>query len=135
MIRARWIGVAATTVALGSVFLLFRACDPIITSKPTDFSYAGHERPRVFVSHHPLVPRPGAELTVRLEPDLPAGAAVHQATAVLRDPASGSSDTKTCVAAGTAFECKFTLGSSAGSRVYGGSLVLDDGRQVDARTD
>src|SRR5215510_2787694 len=95
MIRARWIGVAATAVALGSVFL-FRACDPIITGKPTDFSYTGHERPRVFVSHHPLVPRPGTELTVRLEPDLPANAAVRQAKAVLRDPATNASETRTC---------------------------------------
>jgi hypothetical protein len=134
MVRAKWIGAAAVTAALGSV-LFVRACDPLFTTKPTDFSYAGHERPRVFVAHHPLVPRPGTELTIRLEPDLAAGGVVRHAKAVLRDPASGTSETRTCSAAGEAFECRFTLGSASGPRIYGGFVELEGGRRVDSRTD
>src|SRR5688500_6640323 len=36
----------------------------------TSFSYRPHERPRVFVSHHPLRAVPGQTLTIRLTPDL-----------------------------------------------------------------
>lgn len=135
MIRARWLGAAAITMALGSVVLV-RACDPIVVGKPTDFSYANHERPRVFVSHRPLIPAPDDELTLRLVPDLPSDISVRHAKAVLRNPAANTSETKECTAAaGGAFECRFSPGQSGDQPVYGGFLELSDGRRVDSRAE
>jgi hypothetical protein len=135
MIRARWIGAAAITVALGSIALV-RACDPIVIGKPTDFSYAGHQRPRVFVSHHPLIPRPGDELTIRLVPDLPSNTTVQQAKAVLRNSPADAGETKPCDAVGGgAFECKFSLSQSGDQPVYGGFLELSGGGRVDSRAE
>jgi hypothetical protein len=135
MIRARWIGAAAITVALGSVALV-RACDPIVIGKPTDFSYAGHQRPRVFVSHHPLIPTSTDPLIIRLVPDLPADATVQQAKAVLRNSPSDAGETKPCDAVGGgAFECKFSPRQSGDQPVYGGFLELNGGRRVDSRAE
>ena len=131
MIRARWIGAAAITVALGSVALV-RACDPIVIGKPTDFSYAGHQRPRVFVSHHPLIPRPGDPLIIRLVADLPSDATVQQAKAVLRSSPTDAGETKPCdEVGGGVFECRFSLSKSGDQPVYGGFLELSGGRRVE----
>ena len=135
MIRARWIGAAAITVALGSVALV-RACDPIVVGKPTDFSYAGHQRPRVFVSHHPLIPRPGDPLIIRLVADLPSDATVQQAKAVLRSSPTDAGETKPCdEVGGGVFECRFSLSKSGDQPVYGGFLELSGGRRVDSRAE
>ena len=136
MIRARWIGAAAITVALGSVVLV-RACDPIVIGKPTDFSYAAHERPRVFVSHHPLIPASGGRA------HHPAGARsagrCHGAAREGRlaqfagqTPARRRSVARLPVAL---FECRFSLSQSGDQPVYGGFLELSGGRRVDSRAE
>jgi hypothetical protein len=136
MIRAKWIGAAAITVALGSVVLV-RACDPIVIGKPTDFSYTAHERPRVFISHRPLIPTSGDELTLRLMPDLPSDVTVLHAKAILRSSPDSAGETKECgaVTGGGAFECTFSLSQAGDHPQYGGFLELSNGRRVDSRTE
>lgn len=45
-----WFGAAVATVAVGTATGV-RRCDPIPIEPPTDFSYAVHLKPRVFVMH------------------------------------------------------------------------------------
>jgi hypothetical protein len=131
--RRRWIGLGVV-VALGAGFLV-RRCQ-IDLAAPTVFSYGGHEKPRVFVSHHPLIPAPGADLTVRLAPDLPSGVAVRRAVASLRDVTGTAAQTLQCPAVTNGvFECHFSLSGPAGARIYSGSIELDNGDQVASRAE
>src|SRR5262249_47379049 len=125
-------GAAAAVLVVGAGFSV-RRCDPINLNPPDIFSYAVHERPRVFISHHPLIPAPGGNLTLTLAPDLPAGVSVQRAVAVLVNPADGSQDTKQCNASGGGFDCQFTLGSSGATRHYLGFVELSTGTRADTR--
>jgi hypothetical protein len=131
--RRRWFGLGIVLL-LGAGFCV-RRCQ-IDIAAPTAFSYGGHAAPRVFVSHRPLIPAPGSDLSIRLAPDLPSGASVRRAMAFLRDDPDGAAQSRDCPAiANGDFECHFSLSASAGVRVYGGSIELDNGDQVASRAD
>ena len=66
MTRRRLFGALAVVFVAVMAITIIR-CPPLAF---TPFSYAPHERPRVFVSHHPIRAVPGAVVTVRLAPDL-----------------------------------------------------------------
>src|SRR5687767_6004087 len=100
-IRSRTIGVAVAVALLGTV-IAFRRCDP----PAPPYSYTGHERPRVFASHHPLLPIPGQHLTISLAPD---GGDAQSGSATL-SIVGGSSQTQSCTGpTGGPFTCDFTL--------------------------
>lgn len=130
--RRLWLGVALVVLVVG-VAAGVRRCDLKLTP-PTAFSYGGHERPRVFVSHHPLIPAPGAELIIRLMPDLPGGVRTDRATAFLSDAAGTAQQSMLCPADGTGgFVCRFSLPTNADAMVYSGRLDLDNGEHVFSR--
>jgi hypothetical protein len=133
MSKRRWMGLAGL---VGVVFVgaFVRRCDPI--PPPTDFSYGSHLRPRVFVSHEPLVPAPGSTVTIRLAPDLGAGVTVQRAVALFRESPGFGVAQQDCTAKpdGT-FTCDFILGPAPGARVYGGQLELSNGERVSARAE
>ena len=111
------------------------ACPPIAFNLPY-FSYVPHERPRVFVSHHPIRAVPGQVVTIRLEPDVrDIDGAVTRGVAQLVRQSDGTSELKTCDAAsdGT-FACTFTLPAADDDFVYGGNIDLQDGTRVQSRT-
>jgi len=83
-------------LAAGVVFaaIAIRRCDPF--APPTDFSYGSHLRPRVFVSHEPLLPKPGDKITLRVAPDLDAGATVQKAFATLRQEGGSALPEQQC---------------------------------------
>lgn len=134
MSRRWWSGIGAVALVVG-VGILVRQCDPITITAPTFFMYGSHERPRVFVAHHPLIPAPGATLTIELVPDLPADVTVTKAFASLHHPADGAATTKPCDPVGNAFACTFALGPSPGPARYGGYLDLSTGGRVRARAE
>jgi hypothetical protein len=118
--------------AIGAATIV--ACPPIAVQF-TPFSYASHERPRVFVSHHPLRAIPGQTVTIRLSPDLrPQDGAVVRAIAQL-GPAGGAPQLETCAGLtdGT-FACAFTLPAGDGDFVYSGHVELANNVRVSART-
>src|SRR5205814_10348525 len=86
----------------------------------TPFSYAPHERPRVFVSHHPIRAVPGAVVTVRLAPDLRSeDGPVAKAVAQLGPAGGGAPELQTCAAeTGGTFNCQFTLPAGDQDFVY-----------------
>jgi hypothetical protein len=122
---ALFVGVAATIVA----------CPPIVFTLPF-FSYVPHERPRVFVSHHPIRAIPGQVVTIRVEPDVrDSDGAVVRGVAQLVRQSDGANELKTCDAAsdGT-FACTFTLRAADDEYVYGGNIDLQNGARVQSRT-
>src|SRR5262245_5221801 len=95
-------------------------CD-IVFGPFTDFSYIPRERPRVFVSHHPIRALPGAKVTISLAPDLrPEDGPVASATAGLRRLSTDTRDELTCAPVGARFECQFTLPAGDGDYIYDG---------------
>jgi len=56
-------------VSTAAVATTIVRCD-VPPIRMTSFSYISRERPRVFVSHHPLRAMPGQSVTIRLTPDL-----------------------------------------------------------------
>jgi hypothetical protein len=128
--RTLWLtGALALVLGVGVVGVQQCRWEPI-----DDFSYASHERPRVFVSHHPLIPRPSTTLLVRLSPDLPADVSVSAAKATLSDTNGAAIETRDCAPTGDIFECQFNLPSTAPVLVYGGRLELSNGTSVSSRT-
>jgi len=135
--KRRYTYLASATVLLLVTGVFVRRCDPIIVGPLTMFTYATHERPRVFVSHRPLIPAPGSTVTIRIEPDLPAGVTTTSAQATLRATPTAATTAESCQQQQNpaVFECSFTLDSANGIRVYGGSVQLSTGETVAARTE
>ena len=91
-------------VAAAVVSTTLVRCEFPATAFPS-FSYIPHERPRVFVSHHPLRALPGSDVTIRLAPDLrPEDGAIVRAVAGLRR-GSAEADEKECAPQATALSC------------------------------
>ena len=111
------------------------ACPPLAFTLPY-FSYVPHERPRVFVSHHPIRAIPGQAITVRIEPDVrDVDGAVSRGVAQLVRQSDGANELKTCDAAGDGtFACTFTLRAADDEYVYGGNIDLQNGTRVQSRT-
>ena len=84
-----WFGAAVATAVVGTAIGV-RRCDPIPIEPPTDFSYAVHLRPRVFVMHEPLVPAPSKTLRITIAPDIDTPATVTRAVAQLRASPTGT---------------------------------------------
>jgi hypothetical protein len=109
-------------------------CDLPVTAF-TSFSYIPHQRPRVFVSHHPIRALPGQSVTIRLAPDLRAeDGAVSRAVAGLRRGSGAAREEQTCSSQtdGT-FTCAFTLPAGDADFIYDGHLELASGTRVNAR--
>jgi len=122
-------------LAAGVVFaaIAIRRCDPF--APPTDFSYGSHLRPRVFVSHEPLLPKPGDKITLRVAPDLDAGATVQKAFATLRQEGGSALPEQQCSPTGGTFTCEFTLGNADAKWIYTGRIELAGGDRVGARSE
>ena len=133
MERRNWIRTGALSVVLGAGLVGVQRCELTIPPS-THFSYSGHERPRVFVSHHPLIPQPDTTLTIRLAPDLPSGVTVVRARATLMTAEGEPLDTDDCSPSGGGrFECQFRLPATEGLRSYRGTLELSNGSSVRSR--
>jgi hypothetical protein len=102
----------------------------------TSFSYIPHERPRVFVLHHPIRALPGQNLTVQLVPSVrPEDGAIDKAVARLRRSGSDQYNEKTCDpnSDGT-FTCVFPLPADDNTDyIYDGYLKLAGNKQVNPR--
>ena len=126
------VAVAATT-AVGLV-LGVRQCDPIRIEPPTDFSYAEHLKPRVFVMHEPLVPAPSSVLRITIAPEIDAPATVKRAVAQLRtSPVASPTETECAGSAANTFVCEITLDSSEGERIYSGFVETASGERIASR--
>lgn len=99
----------------------------------TAFSYGSHARPRVFVSHHPILPRPDSRLIVRLTPDLTSDASVSVARVTLMQSNGTPLEVRTCTAASGVFECQFALPAGEAVLAYSGALELSNGDVVRSR--
>jgi hypothetical protein len=87
--------------------------------------------PRLFLSHHPILPGPSDELTLRLQPELLPGQTVDQAYADLLDENQQLLERQVCDSAdGGAFECRFDLAAFANDTTlhYAGWLETSQGR-------
>lgn len=128
----RYLSGAFALVLTAIVATTIVRCDFPVTAF-TSFSYIPRERPRVFVSHHPLRAMPGESVTIRLTPDLRAeDGAVQSAKAGLRRLNSDNRDEATCTPTGGRFECQFTLSTADDDYVYDGHLELQNGTRVNA---
>ena len=131
--RRWWIG-AAVASAVVATAVGVRQCDPLRVEPPTDFSYAVHLKPRVFVMHEPLVPAPSTTLRITIAPELDAPATVARAVAQLRNTASSPpADTECAPSAGNTFVCEIKLDASEGERIYSGFVDLANGERVASR--
>jgi hypothetical protein len=130
--RTRWLaGTVALLLGAGVVGVQQCRWEP---APVTAFSYAGHERPRVFISHHPLIPEPGSQLVVRLAPDLPGDASVSAAMATLANGDGAPIESRVCASSPDgAFNCAFTLPEGGRVLAYSGSLELSNGDTVRTR--
>lgn len=128
-----WFGAAVATAVVGTVVGV-RRCDPIPIEPPTDFSYAVHLKPRVFVMHAPLVPAPSKTLRITIAPDIDAPAMVQRAVAQLRtSPADAPSETECPAGAANTFVCEIQLDASEGERIYSGFVELASGERIASR--
>ena len=128
-----WFGAAVATAVVGTAIGV-RRCDPIPIEPPTDFSYAVHLTPRVFVMHEPLVPAPSKVLHITIAPDIDAPANIKRAVAQLRvTPNAMASETQCAPGAGNTFVCEITLDASEGERIYSGFVELASGERVASR--
>lgn len=102
----------------------------------TSFSYIPRERPRVFVSHHPMRAVPGQNVTIRLTPDLrPQDGTAQRAVARIGLASSNARSEPTCVdGGGGIFNCVFTLPAGNNDFIYDGFVVLADGTEVHSRS-
>lgn len=127
--RGAFIVAGFAAVAIATVGIV-RCQPPIFTVN--FFSYAPHERPRVFVSHHPLKAEPGQRVTIRLTPDLRTeDGAVNRATASLRNEGAGTLQQNDCSAQSNgSFACEFTLPAGDGRFTYDGAIELQNGARV-----
>jgi hypothetical protein len=90
----------------------------------TSFSYIPRERPRVFISHHPLRALPGQSVTIRLAPDLrPEHGSAQSATARIKVDGTTAFTPLSCTAEpdGT-FACPHVLPGGAANYVYDGEV-------------
>src|SRR4029079_2334673 len=63
----------------------------------TGFSYASHQRPRVFVTHSPILARPGTDLRFLVVPETRSDSPHIDAVSVhLRRSADGSEQVRSC---------------------------------------
>jgi hypothetical protein len=127
------VGVLAAVVFTGVMATTIVRC----TLPPSpQFSYRPHERPRVFVSHHPLRAMPGRPLSIRVTPDLAAGyGEVTKAVAWLAGP-DGQRDSRDCSEneAVAAYVCQFELPQGREIYEYGGWIELNGSQRVTAQT-
>lgn len=131
MTRRGYMAAGLATIAIATVGVI--RCQPP-TFSVNFFSYAPHERPRVFVSHHPLKVEPGQRVTIRLTPDLrPEDGTVNRATASLGNEAAGTSQQNDCSAQPNgSFVCEFTLPGGDGRFTYDGAIELQSGARVNS---
>ena len=128
-----WAGAAVATAVIGTVIGV-RRCDPVPITPPTDFSYAVHLRPRVFVMHEPLVPAPSTTLRITIAPDLDASATVARAVAQLRSTVTSVPSESQCApSAGNTFVCEIKLDATEGERIYSGFVELASGERTASR--
>ncbi len=130
--------VAKSAIGLGAVLLtatlLVVSCPPLVVKPFEGFSYAPRVAPRVFASHSPLRPEPGKPVTIRVAPDVAAGATVEHAFASLADGLAAPVEKECADAGGNVFSCSFDLGPNAGTATYAARIVLADGTRVATRT-
>lgn len=109
-------------------------CD--IPTAYTSFSYIPHERPRVFVSHHPLRAVPGQTVVIRLTPDLrPQDGTPQRAVARIGFASSNARNEPPCVdGGGGVFDCAFTLPAGNNDFIYDGFVVLSGGTEIHSRS-
>jgi hypothetical protein len=124
------LAVAFTAILAGTII----RCD--LPTAYTSFSYIPRERPRVFVSHHPIRALPGQTVTIRLTPDLrPQDGTPQRAVARIGLASTDARDEPTCVdSGGGIFDCVFTLPAGNNDFIYDGFVVLSDGTEVHSRT-
>ena len=131
--RRLWIGAAVATAVVATAIGV-RRCDPIPIAPPTDFSYAVHLKPRVFVMHEPLVPAPSQTLRITIAPDIDAPATVTRAVAQLRTSPTGTpAETQCAASAANTFVCEIKLDASEGEQIYSGFVELAGGERVASR--
>ena len=134
MLKRRYLFGGFAVVFAAAVAMTVVRCE-FPASAFSSFSYIPHERPRVFVSHHPIRALPGQDLTIRLVPNLrPQDGAVTRAVAALRRGGSAEHQSNTCSSQtdGT-FTCVFRLPAGDADFIYEGFLDLANGTRVKSR--